>query len=634
MAFEFGKEKWGWLSWSKFLRQQAGSNKSPFSMSEQAAAAAGQQQQQQARRGGIGGGEGKAAMSVELYKFLCGCFMRKGTIDGVFAHCFLVLSWNLACRSQNTSLIRFQDVSWLLSFDAFEIYFAHTKTDQLGDDAKYPRHLFANPLSPTICPVLSLALYFSCCFNTPVVPQDKLFPGRDQEERFAAILARLLRDQQAEIEALGYQVNELGTHSIRKGAVSYMASMPGGPPAASVCIRAGWTMGKVRDIYMRYVTSGDQFVGRCLSLLPLCTAQFACSPPFFVTAGMTDDNTRRWLENLRRDQFPTVSTVVGYGLLTRMCLASILYHRAWLIASFDVNHVVWFSSAVLRRADVVEKLESNSLIVKVSYPWANVEENAFSGIPPHCTILNELARARVLQQDIVDQFVERVKQAMTEYGVNNNQMNEQNIRNLLETIQEEMQAMRREVVGSGAGNQVQVVDERVERGQGYTLHFHHGSFRRVPADWQIVMSAGAFDMWRQWWIGDQIRQVPPLRFVDSTDLDFLDQRQNRQEGRVDDDSMEERKEQEEEEQQQRPTRKTMSDLRFLMRFIKWQVFLKIGERLDEAGRDGVTLTDVDRHFVAVADELSFGRARAGQHHWKTIVNKLRDRKVKVPREFH
>ena len=36
---------------------------------------------------------------------------------------------------------------------------------------------------------------------------------------------------------LGFEVTDIGTHSIRKGAISYLASLPGGPPIAAVCIR-------------------------------------------------------------------------------------------------------------------------------------------------------------------------------------------------------------------------------------------------------------------------------------------------------------------------------------------------------------------------------------------------------------
>ena len=41
--------------------------------------------------------EGREIMSVELLKFLCETFLKYGTADGMFGHCYLVLSWNLAC---------------------------------------------------------------------------------------------------------------------------------------------------------------------------------------------------------------------------------------------------------------------------------------------------------------------------------------------------------------------------------------------------------------------------------------------------------------------------------------------------------------------------------------------------------
>jgi len=132
-----------------------------------------------------------------------------------------------------------------LCFDAFQVFFGHLKTDQLGKQSKHVHHIYANPFSPSICPVLALTLYFSACFNSPVNADSYLFPGRDQEDHFSRLLSRLLDGHVADLESLGYQRIDIGTHSIRKGAVSYLASTPGGPQAASVCICAGWTMGKV-----------------------------------------------------------------------------------------------------------------------------------------------------------------------------------------------------------------------------------------------------------------------------------------------------------------------------------------------------------------------------------------------------
>eukprot|EP00957_Ditylum_brightwellii_P061255 4648881-Ditylum_brightwellii.AAC.1 len=51
---------------------------------------------------------------------------------------------------------------------------------------------------------------------------------------------------------MGYNnIKDIGLQSFRKGPGSLLASLPGGPAAASPCLRAGWSMGQVRDIYLQ-----------------------------------------------------------------------------------------------------------------------------------------------------------------------------------------------------------------------------------------------------------------------------------------------------------------------------------------------------------------------------------------------
>ena len=162
------------------------------------------------------------------------------------------------------------------------------KTDQTGDEAKYSCHLHANPCCPLICPVLALAFYFSCCCNLPQNGQSQLIPEWDQYQRFSEMLSHLIWDHKAEVSELGVNPKMIGTHSIRKGAVTYMLSLPGGPSISSVCIHAGWTMGTVKDVYMQYLSLGDQFVGCCLAMLPLLQMEFVSSPPpILFQHGMT-----------------------------------------------------------------------------------------------------------------------------------------------------------------------------------------------------------------------------------------------------------------------------------------------------------------------------------------------------------
>jgi len=122
-----------------------------------------------------------------------------------------------------------------------------------------------------------MSLTLLSCFNCTVTINGYLFLGRDEEEQFSKILQWILAQHEVEVNELGYPLQHIGTHSICKGAVSYLSSVPGGLQAAAVCIHAGWMMGKVKDTYMQYIDSGDQFVGRCLSLLPLLSSQLlAC----------------------------------------------------------------------------------------------------------------------------------------------------------------------------------------------------------------------------------------------------------------------------------------------------------------------------------------------------------------------
>ncbi len=47
--------------------------------------------------------EGKSPMTPELYKSVCKWFLEWGTSKGIFCACFFVLTWNLACQSNNTA---------------------------------------------------------------------------------------------------------------------------------------------------------------------------------------------------------------------------------------------------------------------------------------------------------------------------------------------------------------------------------------------------------------------------------------------------------------------------------------------------------------------------------------------------
>jgi hypothetical protein len=104
-----------------------------------------------------------------------------------------------------------------------------------------------------------------------------LFEGSDQYNRFNKIFTRIIK----KYVSLGMSPEDFGTHSIRKGAVTHVAT--GSivcPPIASICICANWSMPGVLNRYIKFESAGDQFVGQCVSGRPRLDKEFATSPPY------------------------------------------------------------------------------------------------------------------------------------------------------------------------------------------------------------------------------------------------------------------------------------------------------------------------------------------------------------------
>ncbi|KAG7343378.1 hypothetical protein IV203_016157 [Nitzschia inconspicua] len=134
-----------------------------------------------------------------------------------------------------------------------------------------------------------------------------------------------------------------------------------------------------------------------------------------------------------------------------------------------------------------------------------------------------------------------------------------------------------------------------------------GGFHRVPADWRFPR-CGVQDLWRQWWIGDTVRQVPPLRSLEHVDVKHLDNLP------LADDEMHGRTEGYG--ARRRLSKKTLCDMRFLM---NWMT-----ERVEAAGHreNNTTISAVERMFLSIAHLFADG-ARDSQKRWTSIVHTVR-----------
>ena len=58
-------------------------------------------------------------------------------------------------------------------------------------------------------------------------------------------------------QSIYVDINEIGSHSIWKGAATYCcAGVHPGSPIFSVCLRAGWTIGRAKERYLKYENAG------------------------------------------------------------------------------------------------------------------------------------------------------------------------------------------------------------------------------------------------------------------------------------------------------------------------------------------------------------------------------------------
>ena len=307
---------------------------------------------------------GKDPLDFSLLRVIGTSHLKSSKKEHVFSHCFLLLCWNLMCRAGNCVSICYEHIEW--KEDALCIYFAHMKNDQTGQRPRDPRHIYANPVMPEICLILALGIYL-LCYNANV--RGKLFPGASQYDRFRKLFTKLLENNCSEdLFARGLTHNDLGTHSLRKGASSYCSSgSTACPPSVAV------HLGGVQDRYLRYEAAGDQYVGRTVSGLPLTHEQFATLPPFFK-------ERNELLSSTIQECFTNLPN--NLKLVSEFCLASVVYHKSFLVNTLPKTHVL-FNASLFRNQNRFTRLFE---LVECRLPQSN-DLLKPTGIPPHVLLI-------------------------------------------------------------------------------------------------------------------------------------------------------------------------------------------------------------------------------------------------------
>ena len=185
------------------------------------------------------------------------------------------------------------------------------------------------------CKTTVKSFFFSLCsiFNISGTKDSALFPGTNQYKRFSKFLEKLcIKHKDEKMKDFGVNIEDIGVHSIRKGAASYVSSgSTCAPPQVATNIRARWSMGIIQDTYLHYEAAGDQYVGRVVSGLPLSSPKFAVLP---CQVDCCVDECDEMIASF----FPTIPG--SLHCMSRFFCASILYHSNFLKNSYRLLMLV------------------------------------------------------------------------------------------------------------------------------------------------------------------------------------------------------------------------------------------------------------------------------------------------------
>ena len=215
-------------------------------------------------------GEGKMFLSYKGYGELLKLALRDSTTQrhGLFPNLYILLSWNLMCRTVSTGSLLYTHITWME--DALVIHLPKHKGDPTGSKS-FQKHVYANVYDPLRCPILGLAVRVLCECNNGV---QKVL-GDNAPFKFSTWLLSILKKlDDDQLCAMLIERGTVNTHSFRKGAPVFTLSC-----LFAIKLACNYRMGKAlpaNDDPYFFPEPGRIFCG-----LPTCDDRFSTLPPHF-----------------------------------------------------------------------------------------------------------------------------------------------------------------------------------------------------------------------------------------------------------------------------------------------------------------------------------------------------------------
>lgn len=476
--------------------------------------------------------EGKNPFTYIGYYLLAGKLLRKvlprhgcgGWSASIFSWAFFTIMWNLMSRSDSVDTINLEHIKW--SEDSLIIEEQGGKSDQTGE-AKYGKHIYANPENPTVCPVLALAvLTFTRSFRENGGTQ--LFAGGNSKNRFSKILRDVFRSlTENEKHLLPLQADEVGTHSCRKGSSSYCLGQVAGPTPVSVFIRMNHSLGDVKDRYIHYGEGADQLCGRMVTGLCYTDDTFGILPPHFTDDVLNSLNVEDWGELI--DGYIFLPT--GFKSVLPFLLASVFFHEKFLRDTLDDNHPI-FQAAVFSQNSKLELMRQSKPLTGIAV--CPVTKLKATGIPPHCALYTAVTkmekRLLELEKRIIDQedkmqhdWPQHISAVICKDLTENFEVNGLNginrmqldisLKTLSEQIMEGVERLVQQCIGSSANN----ADENDISEDAFKWRAWPGSngviVRFVPPDWTFPKNIPLSMLWKLWHFGHKDMGIRPYKLL-------------------------------------------------------------------------------------------------------------------------
>ena len=253
------------------------------------------------------------------------------------------------------------------TLDSIKCRFDETKANKTGKFVQ-EKNCYANPNKPKLCFFLALGCHVS--LNAERLEKTEQFflnPGAKlgtASARFCAQLTQLIAKHH-NIPRQYLRVTHCNVHSIRKGSGPYASSAMTLPPSfVTTATRGEWLIAKVLDVYFKFGTGGNQYLGRLLAFLDPSDSSFAVLPPHWkdpthttVVLGL-EIAFQGILDTHQNESYdPTC--------LLRLLLASIVHHFDWIISvcSKYPGHP-FHGLALLDEHELLKELKSKHLTLE------------------------------------------------------------------------------------------------------------------------------------------------------------------------------------------------------------------------------------------------------------------------------